>query len=105
MGVAKAGLESSVRYLAGDLGPRGIRVNAISAGPVRTLATAGVGGFHKVLDWYAACSPLRRNTSQDDVGDAALLLLSDWGRAITGEVMHVDGGYNTVAVPASVKED
>ena len=105
MGVAKAGLESSVRYLAGDLGPRGIRVNAISAGPVRTLAAAGVGGFHKVLDWYAACSPLRRNTSQDDVGDAALLLLSDWGRAITGEIMHVDGGYNTVAIPGSVKED
>jgi enoyl-[acyl-carrier protein] reductase I len=105
MGVAKAGLESAVRYLASDLGPRGIRVNAISAGPVRTLAAAGVGGFHHILDWYQANSPLRRNTSQDDVGDAALLLLSDWGRAITGEILHVDGGYNTVAVPPSIREE
>jgi enoyl-[acyl-carrier protein] reductase I len=105
MGVAKAGLESAVRYLAADLGPRGIRVNAISAGPVRTLAAANMGGFHAVLDWYQANSPLRRNTSQDDVGDAALLLLSDWGRAITGEVLHVDGGYHTVAVPPTVRED
>jgi enoyl-[acyl-carrier protein] reductase I len=105
MGVAKAGLESAVRYLAAEVGPRGIRVNAISAGPVRTLAAASVGDFHHVLDWYQANAPLRRGTSQDDVGDAALLLLSDWGRAITGEVLHVDGGYHTVAVPPSVKED
>jgi len=104
MGVAKAALEASVRYLAADLGPRGIRVNGISAGPVRTLASAGVGGFHAVLDWYAQNAPLRRATAQDEVGDAALLFLSDWGRGITGEVLYVDGGYHIVGVPPVVRE-
>lgn len=104
MGVAKAALEASVRYLAADMGPSGIRVNAISAGPVRTLAAAGIGDFRKIFDWYEQNAPLRRNTSPKEVGDAALLLLSDWGRGITGEVMHVDAGYNTVAVPPVVKE-
>jgi len=103
MGVAKAALEASVRYLAADLGPRQIRVNAISAGPVRTLAAAGIGDFRKILDWYQANSPLRRNTTHDEVGDASLMLLSDWGRSITGEVLHVDGGYHGVAVPPAVQ--
>ncbi|NLT35585.1 MAG: enoyl-ACP reductase [Gaiellales bacterium] len=102
MGVAKAALEASVRYLAADVGPRGIRVNALSAGPVRTLASAGVGGFRNVLDWYAANAPLRRATNQDEVGDASLLLLSDWGRGITGEVIYVDSGYHIVGVPSAV---
>jgi enoyl-[acyl-carrier protein] reductase I len=102
MGVAKAALEASVRYLAADVGPRGVRVNGISAGPVRTLAAAGVGGFHAVLDWYAAAAPLRRATTQQEVGDAALLLLSDWGRGITGEILHVDSGYHSVGVPPTI---
>lgn len=105
MGVAKAALEASVRYLAADLGPAGIRVNAISAGPVRTLASAGVGGFHAVLDWYAANAPLRRATDQAEVGDAALLLLSDWGRGITGEVLYVDSGYHIIGVPPTLGGD
>ena len=104
MGVAKAALEASVRYLAADLGPRGIRVNAISAGPIRTLAAAGVGDVRTLLQWYEQNSPLRRSTTTGEVGDAALLLLSDWGRGITGEVMHVDCGYNTVAVPPVAKD-
>jgi enoyl-[acyl-carrier protein] reductase I len=104
MGVAKAALEASVRYLAADLGPRGIRVNALSAGPVRTLAAAGVGGFHAVLDWYAANAPLRRITTQGEVGDAALLLLSEWGRGITGEVLYVDAGYHSVGVPPTIED-
>ena len=102
MGVAKAALEATVRYLAADLGPSGIRVNAISAGPVRTLASAGISGFHDVLDWYTATAPLRKATEQAEVGDAALLLLSDWGRGITGEVLHVDGGYHIVGVPGFI---
>ena len=118
MGVAKAALESCVRYLATDLGPDGIRVNAISAGPVRTLAAAGIGDFRKILDWYEGNAPLRRATTTEEVGAAALLLLSEWGRAITGEVLHVDGGYHAefgpgsssrgfhaIAVPPAVKED
>ncbi|NLE74872.1 MAG: enoyl-ACP reductase [Actinobacteria bacterium] len=105
MGVAKAALEASVRYLAADLGPQGIRVNGISAGPVRTLASAGIGGFRTVLDWYAENAPLRRATTQGEVGDAALLFLSDWGRGITGEVLYVDGGYHIVGVPPTVRED
>ncbi len=106
MGVAKAALDASVRYLAADLGPRGIRVNAISAGPIRTLAAAGIGDFRTILDWYAQNSPLRHNTTQDEVGDAALMLLGGWGRGITGEVLHVDSGYNTTAVPpAAVPEE
>ena len=105
MGVAKAALEAAVRYLAADLGPSGIRVNAISAGPVRTLAAAGIGDFRKILDWYERNAPLRRATTQEEVGDAALVLLSDLGRATTGEVIHVDGGYHAVAVPPAVEED
>jgi enoyl-[acyl-carrier protein] reductase I len=103
MGVAKAALEACVRYLASDLGPRGIRVNAISAGPLRTLAAAGIGDFRKIFDWYEAGSPLRRNVTQEEVGNAALLLLSELGRGITAEVIHVDGGYHAVAVPNMVE--
>jgi enoyl-[acyl-carrier protein] reductase I len=103
MGVAKAALEASVRYLAADFGPRGVRVNAISAGPLRTLAAAGIGDFRKILDWNEATSPLRRNVTQEEVGDAALLLLSEMGRSITGEVLHVDSGYHIVGVPATVR--
>ena len=99
MGVAKAALEASVRYLAGDLGPLGIRVNAISAGPLRTLAAAGIGDFRKIFEWYEQGSPLRRNVTQDEVGAASMLLLSDLGRGMTAEVIHVDGGYHAVAVP------
>lgn len=99
MGVAKAALEASVRYLAVDLGGAGIRVNAISAGPMRTLAGSAVGGARQVYKWSAEFSPLRRNTQLDDVGGAALYLLSDLAAAVTGEVMHVDSGYNTVGVP------
>jgi len=104
MGVAKAALESAVRYLAADLGPSGVRINAISAGPVRTLAAAGIGDFRKILDWYEQNAPLRRATTQDEVGDAALMLLSDWGRSITGEIVHVDGGYHSVAVPPAAED-
>ncbi len=104
MGVAKAALEAAVRYLAADLGPSGVRVNAISAGPVRTLAAAGIGDFRKILDWYEQNAPLRRVTTQDEVGDAALMLLSDWGRSITGEIVHVDGGYHSVAVPPAAED-
>ena len=105
MGVAKAALEASVRYLAADLGPRGIRVNAISAGPMRTLAAAGIGDFRKILDWNEASSPLRRNVTQEEVGDAALLLLGGMGRSITGEVLHVDSGYHIVGVPPTVRDE
>ena len=99
MGVAKAALEASVRYLAVDLGADGIRVNALSAGPMRTLAGSAVGGARQVYKWNAEYSPLRRNTQLDDVGGAGLYLLSDLSSAVTGEVMHVDSGYNTVGVP------
>jgi len=99
MGVAKAALEASVRYLAVDLGAKGIRVNAISAGPMRTLAGSAVGGARQVYKWNAEYSPLRRNTQLDDVGGAGLYLLSDLSGAVTGEVLHVDSGYNTVGVP------
>ncbi len=102
MGVAKAALEATVRYLAADLGPRGIRVNAISAGPLRTLAAAGIGDFRKIFDWYEAGSPLRRNVTQEEVGAASLLVLSDLGRGMTAEILHVDGGYHAVAVPPMV---
>ncbi len=105
MGVAKAALECAVRYLAADLGPRGIRVNAISAGPVRTLAAAGIGDFRKILEWYERNAPLRKATTPDEVGDAALMLLGDLGRATTGEVIHVDGGYHAVGVPPAVEEE
>ena len=99
MGVAKAALESSVRYLAVDLGANGIRVNGLSAGPMRTLAGSAVGGARQVYKWSAEYSPLRRNTRLEDVGGAGLYLLSDLSAAVTGEVMHVDSGYNVVGVP------
>ena len=98
MGIAKAALEASVRYLAHDLGPRGIRVNAISAGPVRTLSAAGVSGFSSILDHIAAQSPLRRNITADEVGDACLFLASRLSRGITGSTLYVDGGYHIMGV-------
>ena len=98
MGVAKAALESSTRYLAYDLGPQKIRVNAISAGPIRTLAAAGVGGFRDMYKHFADMSPLRENINIEDVGNAAVFLASDLSKHITGEVLYVDGGFNTVGV-------
>jgi enoyl-[acyl-carrier protein] reductase I len=98
MGLAKASLEASVRYLAANLGPRGIRVNAISAGPVKTLAAAGIAGFGRILKHVEAFAPLRRNISIEDVGNAAAFLLSDLAAGITAEILYVDGGYNVVSV-------
>ena len=98
MGLAKASLEASVRYLAADLGPNGIRVNAISAGPIRTLAASGIGDFRYILRWNQYNSPLRRNTTIEDVGGAGLYLLSDLSRGVTGEVHHVDSGYHSVGM-------
>jgi enoyl-[acyl-carrier protein] reductase I len=98
MGIAKAALEASVRYLAHDLGPRGIRVNAISAGPVRTLSAAGVSGFAAILDQIATHAPLRRNITADEVGDACLFLCSRLARGITGTTLYVDAGYNIMGV-------
>jgi enoyl-[acyl-carrier protein] reductase I len=100
MGVAKAALEMSVRYLAADLGPRGIRVNAISAGPVKTLAASGVHGLSKMLEYHRTHAPLRRTTDQDEVGDAALFLVSSLSRGVTGEVIHVDGGFHVMGMAA-----
>lgn len=94
MGVAKAALEASVRYLAMDLGGQGIRVNAISAGPIRTLASSAIGDFRYILKWNELNSPLRRNVTIEDVGDAAVYLLGDLSRGVTGEIHHVDSGYN-----------
>ena len=96
MGLAKASLEASVRYLAQDLGPNGIRVNAISAGPIKTLAAAGISGFGKILKAVEENAPLRRNVTIDDVGNAAAFLLSDLAAGITGEITYVDAGFNTV---------
>lgn len=98
MGVAKAALEASVRYLAADLGPDGIRVNAISAGPVRTLASAGIRGFKHLYSAVEERTPLRRNVSQAEVANAALFLCSDLGSGVTGEVMYVDSGYNVMGL-------
>ncbi len=98
MGVAKAALEATVRYLAWDLGQDQIRVNAISAGPIKTLAAAGVSGFRKSLSYVGAVAPMG-NVTQEDVGNAAKFLLSDWARKITGEVLYVDGGYNIMGAP------
>lgn len=98
MGVAKAGLEASVRYLASDLGPQGIRVNAISAGPIKTLAASGISGFSSILQVYRERAPLRKNVELAEVADAAMFLLGPAGRAITGEVMMVDGGYHIVGL-------
>ena len=100
MGVAKAALEASVRYLAMDLGGDGIRVNAISAGPIRTLAAAGIGDFRYILKWNEYNSPLKRNVSLDQVGGAAVYLLSDLSSGVTGEVHHVDSGYHVVGMMA-----
>jgi enoyl-[acyl-carrier protein] reductase I len=99
MGVAKAALEANVRYLAADLGPQNIRVNAISAGPIKTLAAAGVAGFRKMLAYAETQAPLRRNVDQEEVGKTALWLLSDWSSGVTGEVVYVDAGYNIIGVP------
>ena len=98
MGVAKAALEASVRYLAEDLGRDGIRVNAISAGTIKTLAASGIGDFRYILKWNELNAPLRRNVTIDDVGGAALYLLSDLGAGVTGEVHHVDAGYNIIGM-------
>jgi enoyl-[acyl-carrier protein] reductase I len=98
MGIAKAALEASVRYLAHDLGPRGIRVNAISAGPIRTLSSAGVSGFTDILDHIAERAPLRRNVTAEEVGDACLFLASPLARGITGSVVYVDAGYHIMGV-------
>jgi enoyl-[acyl-carrier protein] reductase I len=100
MGVAKAALEASVRYMAEDLGKDGIRVNAISAGPIKTLAASGIGDFRYIMKWNEYNSPLRRNVSIDDVGRSALYLLSDLGSGVTGEVLHVDAGYHVVGMKA-----
>jgi len=102
MGVAKAALEMSVRYLAADLGPRGIRVNAISAGPIKTLAASGVHGLSKMLEYHRTHAPLRKNTEQEEVGDAALFLVSPLSRGITGEILHVDGGYHVMGMAADL---
>lgn len=103
MGVAKAALEMSVRYLAADLGPKGIRVNAISAGPIKTLASSGVHGISRMLEHHRTHAPLRKNTEQGEVGDTAAFLVSRLGRGVTGEVIYVDGGYHvlgtTLATP------
>ncbi|TRD11422.1 enoyl-ACP reductase FabI [Erythrobacter insulae] len=98
MGVAKAALETSVKYLANDLGPRNIRVNAISAGPVKTLAASGIGDFRYILKWNELNAPLRRNITIDDVGGSGLYLLSDLSSGVTGETHHVDGGYHVVGM-------
>jgi enoyl-[acyl-carrier protein] reductase I len=98
MGVAKAGLEASIRYLAADLGPHGIRVNGVSAGPIRTLAAKGISDFNSVLRTVEEKSPLRRTTDVAEVGDTAMFLLSPLARGITGEVVYVDGGYNMIGI-------
>jgi enoyl-[acyl-carrier protein] reductase I len=105
MGVAKAGLEASVKYLAADLGPEGIRVNAISAGPIKTLAASGIGDFRYIMKWNEYNSPLRRNVTIEDVGGAGLYLLSDLSSGVTGEVHHVDAGYHVVGMKAEDAPD
>ena len=105
MGVAKAALEASVRYLAVDLGEKKIRVNAISAGPIKTLAASGIGDFRFILKWNELNAPLKRNVNQQDVGNSALYLLSNLGSAVTGEIQHVDCGYHTVGMVAVDEAD
>jgi enoyl-[acyl-carrier protein] reductase I len=100
MGLAKAALEASVRYIAEDLGKEGVRCNAISAGPIKTLAASGIGDFRYIMKWNELNSPLRRNVTIDDVGKSALYLLSDLGSGVTGEVLHVDAGYHSVGMKA-----
>jgi enoyl-[acyl-carrier protein] reductase I len=99
MGVAKAALEANVRYLAADLGPSGIRVNAISAGPIKTLAAAGISGFRKMLSYVGERAPLRRNVDQEEVGKTALWLCSDLASGVTGEIVYVDAGYHILGMP------
>jgi enoyl-[acyl-carrier protein] reductase I len=98
MGLAKASLEANVRFLAADMGPNNVRVNAISAGPIKTLAAAGIAGFRKMLGRVADVAPLRRNVTLEDVGNAAAFLCSDLANGITGEILYVDGGFNTVGM-------
>ncbi len=105
MGVAKAALETSVKYLAADLGPEGIRVNAISAGPIKTLAASGIGDFRYIMKWNEYNAPLRRNVTIEDVGGAGLYLLSDLASGVTGEVHHVDAGYHVVGMKAEDAPD
>jgi enoyl-[acyl-carrier protein] reductase I len=105
MGLAKAALEASVKYLAMDLGPEDIRVNAISAGPIKTLAASGIGDFRYILKWNEYNSPMRRNVTIEDVGGAALYLLSDLASGVTGEIHHVDAGYNVVGMKAEDAPD
>jgi len=105
MGVAKSALETSVKYLAADLGPSNIRVNAISAGPIKTLAASGIGDFRYIMKWNEYNSPLRRNVTIEDVGGAGLYLLSDLASGVTGEVHHVDAGYNVVGMKAEDAPD
>ena len=105
MGVAKAALETSVKYLAMDLGPEGIRVNAISAGPIKTLAASGIGDFRYIMKWNEYNAPLRRNVTIEDVGGAGLYLLSDLASGVTGEIHHVDAGYNVVGMKAEDAPD
>ena len=105
MGLAKSTLESSVKYLAADLGPEGIRVNAISAGPIKTLAASGIGDFRYIMKWNEYNSPLRRNVTIEDVGGAGLYLVSDLAAGVTGEIHHVDAGYNVVGMKAEDAPD
>jgi enoyl-[acyl-carrier protein] reductase I len=105
MGVAKAALESSVKYLATDLGPEAIRVNAISAGPIKTLAASGIGDFRYIMKWNELNSPLRRNVTIEDVGGAGLYLVSDLSSGVTGEIHHVDAGYNVIGMKAEDAPD
>jgi enoyl-[acyl-carrier protein] reductase I len=105
MGVAKAALETSVKYLAMDLGPGNVRVNAISAGPIKTLAASGIGDFRYIMKWNEYNSPLRRNVTIEDVGGAGLYLLSDLASGVTGEIHHVDAGYNVIGMKAEDAPD
>jgi enoyl-[acyl-carrier protein] reductase I len=105
MGVAKSALETSVKYLAMDLGPENIRVNAVSAGPIKTLAASGIGDFRYIMRWNEYNSPLRRNVTIEDVGGAGLYLLSDLSAGVTGEIHHVDAGYNVIGMKAEDAPD
>jgi enoyl-[acyl-carrier protein] reductase I len=105
MGLAKASLEANVRFLAADLGVNGIRVNAISAGPIRTLSAAGIPGLRKMLSLVAAAAPLKRNVTIEDVGNAAAFLCSDLAAGITGEILYVDGGYSSVGMSFPAEAD
>lgn len=105
MGVAKAALEASVRYLAADIGPLGHRVNAISAGPIKTLSAAGISSFHKLYSQFERFAPMRRTISTDEIGNAAVYLCSDWASGVTGEVHYVDNGFNVLSVPDPTQID